>query len=90
MPRGFSLEQNYPNPFNPLTVIRYHLPVESKVRLTIYDVLGQEVKLLVDEIQDGGFRQAEWDASGMATGIYFYKLTARQTDGGQASFAPSK
>jgi hypothetical protein len=76
LPRQFALEQNYPNPFNPSTVIRYELPAPSKVLLKIYDVLGRNTATLVDEIQDGGFKSAEWNARGLASGIYFYRLEA--------------
>ncbi|RCK77532.1 MAG: Cell surface protein [Ignavibacteriae bacterium] len=82
IPSSYNLEQNYPNPFNPITTIKYQLPVESKVSLNIYNVLGQEVKTLVDEVQETGFKSVEWnstDNSGnfVSSGVYFYRMDAR-------------
>ncbi|MBI5216800.1 MAG: T9SS type A sorting domain-containing protein [Ignavibacteriae bacterium] len=76
IPKAFALEQNHPNPFNPSTVIRYQLPVDSRVTLKIFNVLGQEIETLVDEIQDAGYISKEWNASGVASGVYFYKIEA--------------
>ncbi len=76
IPSEFSLEQNYPNPFNPSTVIRYQLPVASNVTLKIFDVLGREVSVLVNEIQDGGYKELEWDATSNPSGLYFLQLKA--------------
>ncbi|MBI4811808.1 MAG: hypothetical protein HY800_10280, partial [Ignavibacteriales bacterium] len=76
LPRKFALEQNHPNPFNPSTVISYQLPVESSVRLRIYDILGREVQTLVDGIQDAGFKSMVWNASDLSSSIYFYRLDA--------------
>ncbi len=76
IPGSYELEQNYPNPFNPLTVIRYQLPVESKVTLRIYNVLGHLVATLLDETQDAGYKSAEWNAISNASGIYFLRIDA--------------
>jgi len=73
---SFVLEQNYPDPFNPTTVIRYQLPVTSHVTLKVYNVLGQEVATLVNEEMKPGSYEVTWDASGVASGIYFYRLQA--------------
>jgi len=80
-PLEFSVGQNYPNPFNPSTMIQYALPHDAEVNLLIYNVLGQKVKILVNEFQTAGFKSVEWDGkddrgSVVATGIYFYKLKA--------------
>lgn len=72
----FILEQNYPNPFNHGTTIIYHIPVESKVTLKIYDVLGCEITTLVSEEQEIGSYEIEFNTSGLSSGIYFYQLRA--------------
>jgi hypothetical protein len=74
IPDVFSLEQNYPNPFNPATTIAYTLPRASAVRLSVHDNLGREVALLADGPQPAGGHSAVWDATGYASGIYFYRL----------------
>ncbi len=75
-PVSFSLHQNYPNPFNPTTRIEYAIPQTSHVSLKVFDMLGREVAPLVDEVQDLGFKSVEFNASGLASGVYFYRLTA--------------
>jgi hypothetical protein len=75
-PERFELFQNYPNPFNPTTTIGYTLATESKVVLRLFDVLGSEVKLLLEETQPAGFREATMDASTLPSGVYFYRLEA--------------
>jgi len=76
----------YPNPFNPTTQIRYGLPQQSTVKLTIYNVVGQEVIRLADENQNAGYYTTRWDGlnalgNPVTSGLYFYKLEARGTDG---------
>jgi hypothetical protein len=71
----FQLLQNYPNPFNPSTVIRYTLSVHSQVSLKVYNLLGQEVATLVNEEQAAGSYATTFDASGLSSGLYFYRLT---------------
>jgi Secretion system C-terminal sorting domain len=72
----FALQQNYPNPFNPSTTISYQLPVNTRVTLKIYDVLGREVKLLVNEEEHSGIHTVKFDGSDLPTGVYFSQLTA--------------
>jgi len=76
MPTEYSLSQNYPNPFNATTVIEYALPIESHVKLQVYNIRGQKVATLVDSKQQAGCRSVSWDASGVSSGLYFYRLTA--------------
>lgn len=75
IPTGFELEQNFPNPFNPSTTIRFELPVKSKVRLHIFNLLGQQVAELANEEVNAGYCQKVWNA-GVASGLYFYRLEA--------------
>jgi hypothetical protein len=76
LPTEFALMQNYPNPFNPSTVISYQLPVSSNVTLKVYDILGNEVATFVNEEKPAGSYEVKFDASGLSSGIYFYKLQA--------------
>jgi len=86
IPKEFGLEQNYPNPFNPSTAIRYQLPIDSRVTLKIFNVLGQEVATLVDDIQEAGYVTKEWNASGIASGVYFYRLEATSVSDNTKSY----
>jgi hypothetical protein len=74
----FALYQNYPNPFNPTTKINYELPITNYVDLSIYNTLGQKVKVLVSERQAAGRYVVEWDASGMASGVYYYVINTSE------------
>jgi hypothetical protein len=73
---SYELEQNYPNPFNPATTISYSIPKESQVGLVIYDIMGRQVAELVNSKQSTGSYNIQFDASSIASGTYFYKLTA--------------
>jgi hypothetical protein len=78
IPATFELLQNYPNPFNPSTMIAFDLPSAGHVRLRIFDLLGREVAVLLDEEVKAGRHQAYWNASKMSSGVYFYRIEAGQ------------
>lgn len=75
-PSEFSLDQNFPNPFNPSTTIRYGIPARSHVRLIVFNLLGQQVALVQNGEQDEGYHEARFDANGLPSGVYFYRLQA--------------
>lgn len=77
VPGSYGLEQNYPNPFNPVTTIRYQLSATSFVTLKVFDVLGRGITTLVNERLDAGAYRATWEASQFPSGVYFYRLQAR-------------
>lgn len=83
IPTEYALRQNYPNPFNPATTIQFALPKSSYVILKVFDALGKEVTTLVSRELSPGYFTIRWNAN-VPSGIYFYRLQARQTDGGQA------
>ena len=76
LPAEYRLQQNYPNPFNPSTIIKYELPKSSGVRLSVLDMLGREVRVLVDERVEAGYHEVRFDASNLASGVYLYRLQA--------------
>jgi len=81
IPEEFALHQNYPNPFNPVTTLRYDLPEQVTVNIIIYDMLGKEVKTLVNQTQDAGFKSVIWNATNnygkpVSAGIYLYQIQA--------------
>jgi hypothetical protein len=75
-PNVYSIEQNYPNPFNPATTIRYSIPKEGFVSLKVYNAIGEEVTKLVNEIKDAGNYNVVFDATNLASGVYFYRIQA--------------
>jgi flagellar hook assembly protein FlgD/DNA/RNA endonuclease YhcR with UshA esterase domain len=81
MPNDFALSQNYPNPFNPTTTIRFALPVEARITLRIYDLLGREIATLADGVREAGTFEAQWDGHGVASGMYIYRFEAQGADG---------
>jgi photosystem II stability/assembly factor-like uncharacterized protein len=89
IPVVFALEQNYPNPFNPTTTLRYALPKDARVSLTIYNILGQRIATLRNEVQNVGFYDVLWNGtndfgSQIASGVYFYRIEAKPVDGADA------
>ncbi len=79
LPAAFHLEQNYPNPFNPVTTIAFTLATSSPVRLVVYDLLGHEVRTLVDGVRAAGRHEVAFDAGTLPSGLYLYRLTAGAT-----------
>ena len=76
IPENFVLHNAYPNPFNPSTNIRFDLPSQLKVKLEVYNITGQLVKTLKDSNMEPGYYEVNWDASSVASGAYFVKLSA--------------
>ena len=76
IPAKFELQQNYPNPFNPVTTIRYGLLSNAKVKIEIFNILGQQVKTLIDKQQPAGYHEVLLKANSLGSGVYFYRLTA--------------
>lgn len=76
LPAAYTLNQNYPNPFNPATTMDYALPSESVVKLVVYNELGQIVGTLVDGVETAGYKEVQWNASAVSSGVYFYRLNA--------------
>jgi hypothetical protein len=97
VPTDFTLYQNYPNPFNPSTKIKYTIPfvethrdVSLQTALIIYDVLGNEVAVLVNEEKPAGNYEVEFNANGLTSGIYFYQLRVYPAEGGADGFVQTK
>jgi hypothetical protein len=74
IPLEYSLEQNYPNPFNPSTTIKYSIPEEGFVKLAVYNMLGEEVSMIVNGIQKAGRYEVNFNASQLSSGVYIYRL----------------
>ena len=81
MPAEFTLYRNFPNPFNPTTTLRYNLPINAKVKLVIYDLLGRAIKTLVNRVEETGLKSVVWDGNNdagqpVSSGIYLYRIQA--------------
>jgi hypothetical protein len=75
-PIDFDMSQNYPNPSNPSSKINFQLPADGKVSIKVYDMLGKEVAILMDGMQEAGYHTVQFNGSNLASGVYFYKLVA--------------
>ncbi len=94
VPATYALSQNYPNPFNPSTTIQYALPRASSVRLVVYNILGQEVAVLTDEVRPAGYHEVVWDGknkngTSVSSGVYIFRIVAQELSG-QGSFMDIK
>ena len=81
LPKEYSLNQNYPNPFNPSTTISYGLPFESKVKVEIFNILGQRVDMIANGVESAGVHSTLWDAGHLASGIYIIRINATSVNG---------
>lgn len=81
VPKKYDISQNYPNPFNPVTKINFDLPENGLVNIRLYDMLGREVAVLVNEVRNAGYHTVQFDASKLSSGIYFYKMSAGKFNG---------
>ncbi len=89
-PKEYKLYDNYPNPFNPATNIKFSIPESGLVKLTVYDILGKEAKVLVNENLNAGTYNVSFDASGLSSGIYFYRIEVRQAGSSASGFTGVK
>jgi hypothetical protein len=76
IPKEFMLSQNYPNPFNPSTILEFGVPVDSKVKVEVFNILGQLIAVLVDEVRNAGYYKVTFGSSNMPSGVYFYRMSA--------------
>jgi hypothetical protein len=90
VPGGFMLSQNFPNPFNPVTNIKFDLPDNGKVKLVIYNLLGQETSVLVNQSMDAGSYSVTWNASSYPSGVYFYRIYVTNPSGHAGDFIQTK
>lgn len=82
IPKVFALGQNYPNPFNPVTLINFDIPKRSNVELKVFDVTGRLIQVVLNEMSEAGKYTAEFDATNLSSGIYYYEITAKAEEGG--------
>lgn len=88
-PSNYRLEQNFPNPFNPATTIQFQLPEASRVRIVVFDLLGRESAVVLDEERPSGFHDVVFNARALASGAYFYRMMAEGV-GGKGSHSETK
>jgi hypothetical protein len=89
-PKNFALHQNYPNPFNPSTTIRYDMPTGAKVKLELFNVLGEQIATLIDGIQSAGPKSVNWNPRDIADGVYFVRMQAIDDNNGTILFSGVK
>ena len=75
IPDAYGLSSNYPNPFNPVTIVNYQLPEDAHVVMKLYDVVGREIRTLVNENKEAGYYRVAINASDLASGVYYYRFT---------------
>jgi hypothetical protein len=80
LPKDFALLQNYPNPFNPTTTISYHIPQNGLLTLKVFDILGNEITTLVDNVMNTGYHTITFDGSKYSSGLYFARLTVQSKE----------
>jgi Secretion system C-terminal sorting domain len=90
IPAAYSLDQNYPNPFNPTTKISFSVPQNSNVKLSAFNILGEKVTTLINEVKNSGTYEINYDAGSLASGIYVYKLEAVSVNGQASGYVSSK
>ena len=88
MPDVFVLSQNYPNPFNPSTNIKFSLPVDSKIRMDLFNTLGEKIDVIAEGEYSIGYHELNFDASNLSNGVYYYTLSAQGKNG--SSFITTK
>jgi len=90
LPSKYAIEQNYPNPFNPVTTINFSLPEDSKVKISIYNVMGEKVAEPYNSTTSAGYNQVTFNATGLASGVYYYRIEAAATGSGSEFSAVKK
>ena len=95
LPQQFTLYQNHPNPFNPSTLIRYDLPKAARVELKVYNILGQEIRTLVNAVQEAGYKSVQWDGTNNAgrqggSGVYIYRIWVSGISGSNENIIQSR
>ena len=80
-PKEYTLYQNYPNPFNPSTKIKFALPFDSRVKISVYNILGELVDVVLDEVRSTGYHDIQWNGLSMSSGMYIYTIQAKSVDG---------